>query len=162
MKSEEAMQPDATRSGRLVHEYQEILASVSSLLHLGVPETLLPASRDLIFQALCREAQLVIDEPLAVDAMRNACLRLACFLPYDEALAASQLHRAFERGDQAYITSPAATRTMARAQRIERDAQALAREFDASLRHGDHAATALIDEVDAFLAEMRLKLGQPG
>jgi hypothetical protein len=80
---------------------------------------------------------------------------LANFLTYEEANGAMRLQAAFDRGDRAYIASRAAAQTVARAQRIEQEASALAREFDEFLKQLD--SDSLLSDIDSFLAEFSHK-----
>lgn len=137
----------------LVQEYQQVLQSVAALLTLGAPETLLPASKDEIRQALRIVARATatggMADPAALDRLRTAYLSLANFLTYEEANAAIRLQAAFDRGDRTYISSRTAAQTVARAQRIEQEAGVLAREFDVFLKDND--SDGLLSEIDALL-----------
>ena len=93
--------------------------------------------------------------PTELDNLRTAYQSLASFLPYEEANAAALLQAAFDRGDRTYISSRTAVQTVARAQRIEQEAGALAREFDAFLEHNE--SDDLLSEIDALLAELGRK-----
>lgn len=139
----------------IVQEYQQVLYGVVSLLTLGAPETLLPAAKDEIRQALRLMARAAASggstDSTTLDALRTAYLSLANFLTYEEANGAMRLQAAFDRGDRAYIASRAATQTVARAQRIEQEASALAREFDEFLKQLD--SDGLLSDVDSFLSE---------
>ncbi len=144
---------------QLVQEYQQVLQSLSTLLTLGAPETLLPASSDEIRQALRIVARATATGGLAgtteLDRLRTAYQSLASFLPYEEANAAARLQVAFDHGNRTYITSRTATQTVARAQRIEQEAGDLAREFDAFLKHNE--SDGLLSEIEALLAELDRK-----
>ena len=144
---------------QLVQEYQQVLQCVAALLTLGASETLLPAPKDEIRQALRNVARATatdgLADPTALDRLRTAYLSLANFLSYEEANAASRLQAAFDRGDRSYISSRAAMQTVARAQRIEQEAGVLAGEFDAFLAHNESGA--LLAEIDALLAELSRK-----
>lgn len=152
--------PTLAQASPIVQEYQQVLQDVSALLTLGAPETLLPATKGEIRQALRVVARATSGDGLAgsstLDALRTAYLSLANFLPYEEANAAARLQAAFTRGDRAYISSPAGAQTMARAQRIEQEAGALAQEFDALLK--DSETDDLLSEIDALLAELDRKI----
>lgn len=143
-----------TRAGQIVQEYQLVLQSVATLLTLGAPETLLPAPKDEIRQALRRVARATasggLADPTALHTLRTAYLSLANFLTYEEANGATRLQAAFDRGDRAYIASRAAGQTMARAQLIEQEASALAREFDEHLNQLD--SDGILSEIDSFLS----------
>lgn len=144
----------------LIDEYRQVLRDVAALLPLGVPETLLPAGKDVLRAALRREAQIrgrQFGDTAHTEALRDAYLSLASFLPYDEANAAACLHAACARGDVTFLSSPAAELAMARARQIEREAGELAREFDA-LRAP--AADALLAEIDRFLSDFQRKHGR--
>jgi hypothetical protein len=147
------------QASRIVQEYQQVLLGVAALLTLGAPDTLLPATKDKIRQALRIVARAQASggsaDPMMLDSLRTAYLSLANFLTYDEAYGATRLQTAFDRGDRPYIASRAAAETVARAQRFEQEASALAREFDALLRHCD--ADGLLSEIDSFLTEVRQK-----
>jgi hypothetical protein len=141
------------QAGPLVQEYQQVLQSVAVLLTLGAPETLLPAPKDEIRQALRIVARATatggMADPAALDRLRTAYLSLANFLTYEEANAAIRLQAAFDRGDRTYISSRTAAQTVARAQRIEQEAGVLAREFDVFLKDND--SDGLLSEIDALL-----------
>lgn len=147
------------RAGRLVQEYQQVLQCVTTLLTLGVSETLLPAPKDELRQSLRLVVRSTatggLADPAALDTLRTAYLSLANFLSYEEANAASRLQAAFDRGDRSYISSRAAMQTVARAQRIEQEAGVLAEEFDAFLKHNESGG--LLAEIDALLAELGKK-----
>jgi len=147
------------QSEQLVQEYRQVLQCLSSLLTLGAPETLLPAPSDEIRQALRAVAHATATDgltgPTELDNLRTAYQSLASFLPYEEANAAALLQAAFDRGDRTYISSRTAVQTVARAQRIEQEAGALAREFDAFLEHNE--SDDLLSEIDALLAELGRK-----
>jgi hypothetical protein len=144
-----------TQARQIVQEYQQVLQGVVALLTLGAPETLLPASKDEIRQALRRVARAKSGDPTVLEALRTAYLSLANFLSYEEANGATRLQAAFDRGDRTYIASPAAAQTVARAQRIEQEASALAREFDELLKHFDSDGQS--SEIDSFLSEFSHK-----
>ena len=148
-----------TRAQTLAQDYQQVLQSVNELLTLGAPETLLPAAKEEIRQALRRMALTTVSDglanPMALDRLRTAYLSLANFLPYEEANAAARLQTAFDRGDRTYIGSPIAAQTMARVQRIEQQASQLALEFDAFLRHNESGS--LLSDIDTLLAELDRK-----
>ena len=141
---------------QLAQDYQQVLLSVAALLTLGAPETLLPASKDEIRQALRIVARTTatdgMADPMALDSLRTAYLSLANFLTYEEANAAARLQAAFDRGDRTYISSPAAAQTVTRAQRIEQETGELAREFDAFTK--DNESDSLLSEIDALLAAL--------
>lgn len=147
------------QAGQLVQEYRQVLQCVAALLTLGTSETLLPASKDEIRQALRIVARATatggLADPLALDRLRTAYLSLANFLTYEEANAATRLQAAFDRGDRTYISSRPAAQTVARAQRIEQEAGVLAREFDAFLKHNE--SDGLLSEIDTLLAELDRK-----
>jgi hypothetical protein len=149
----------AAQARQIVQEYQQVLYGVAALLTLGAPETLLPAAKDEIRQALRIVARATASDgstdSMALDALRTAYLSLASFLTYEEANGAARLQAAFNRGDRAYISSRAAAQTVARAQRIEQEASALAREFDELLKQLD--SDGLLSEIDSFLAEFSHK-----
>lgn len=155
--TQETLSPAQAR--QLVQEYQQVLQSVAALLTLGASETLLPAPKDKIRQALRRVAQTStmsgLADPAALDSLRAAYLSLANFLTYEEANAATRLQAAFDRGDRTYISSPMAAQTMDRAQRIEQEACALAREFDACVKNDE--SDGVLSEVDALLSALDQK-----
>lgn len=148
-----------TQPEQLVQEYQQVLQCLSTLLTLGAPETLLPAPRDEIRQALrivaCTTATGGLAGTAVLDRLRTAYQSLASFLPYEEANAAARLQLAFDHGDRTYISSRAAAQTVARAQRIEHEAGELARELDEFLKHNE--SDGLLSEIDALLAELDRK-----
>ncbi len=147
------------QASQIVQEYQQVLRTISTLLTLGAPETLLPAPKDEIRQALCLVARTTdtggLADPTALDTLRTAYLSLASFLSYEEANGAIRLQAAFDRGDRTYISSRAALQTMARAQRIEQEASELARKFDADQKHNE--SDGLLSEIDAFLTDLDRK-----
>lgn len=144
---------------QIVQEYQQVLQCIAALLTLGASETLLPASKDEIRQALRVVARATscdgLAEPSALDTLRIAYLSLANFVTYEEANAATRLQAAFDRGDRAYISSRTAAQAMDRAQRIEKEAGALAREFDAYVK--DNESDGMLSEIDALLAALDRK-----
>ena len=139
---------------QLVQEYQQTLQDVAALLTLGASETLLPASKDKIRQALHLVARAFATggtaEPNTLETLRSAYLSMANFLTYEEANAASRLQAAFDRGDRAYLSSRMAAQTMDRAKRIEQEAIALAREFDACMMNNE--SDGILSEIDALLS----------
>jgi hypothetical protein len=147
------------QAGQIVQEYQQVLRGVTTLLTLGAPETLLPAPKDEIRQALRIVVRATatgwLADPAALDRLRTAYLSLANFVTYEEANAATRLQAAFDHGDRTYISSHAAVQTMARTQRIEQEAGALAREFDEFLKHIE--SDGLLSEIDSLLAELDRK-----
>jgi len=147
------------QASQIAQEYQQVLQSVTTLLTLGAPETLLPAPKDVIRQALRIVARAAgtggLAGQTALDALRMAYLSLANFLSYEEANAAARLQAAFDRSDRTYLSSRAATQTVARAQRIEQEAGELAREFDAYQVHNE--SDGLLSEIDALLADLNRK-----
>lgn len=145
---------------QLVDEYRGVLHSVSALLALGAPDTLLPATKEEIRLALKNAAQRAHGESFVVEELRGAYTALANFLPYEAAEAAARLREALRRGDQSFVSSTAATCIMARARRIEKEALALGREFDEAVK--SFRPEAFLSEVDAFMAEMRRKLETAG
>lgn len=154
---------DLAQASRITQEYRQILQSVTTLLTLGAPETLLPAPKDKIRQALCMVARGTdTSGPLGLrtlDELRTAYLSLANFLSYEDANAAARLQAAFDRGDRTYISSRAAMQTVARAQRIEQEAVALAKEFDAQLKQDE--SDGLLSEIDSLLADLDRKFAAP-
>lgn len=145
---------------QLIAEYADVLQSVTALLATGVPDTLLPATREDIRQAMQvvlrhHAASGLCSAAIDIDTLRNRYLSLASFLPYDEANAAIRLQTAFERGDRAYLATRAAQQAIARCRQIEQDASVLADEFDAMLRTQE--SSDLLSEIDALLAELDRK-----
>ncbi|HJW82285.1 MAG TPA: hypothetical protein VJ396_08570 [Acidiferrobacterales bacterium] len=144
---------------QIVQEYQQVLQCIAALLALGASETLLPAPKDEIRQALRVVARATscdgLADPSALGTLRTAYLSLANFLTYEEANAATRLQAAFDRGDRTYISSRMAAQTMERAQRIEQEAGALAREFDAFVK--DNESDGMLSEIDALLAALDRK-----
>lgn len=144
---------------QLVQEYQQVLQGVVALLTLGASETLLPAPKDEIRQALRLAVRATatggLADPTALDTLRAAYLSLANFLTYEEANAATRLQAAFDRGDRTYISSRMAAQTMDRAQRIEQEAGALAREFDAYVKNNE--SDGMLSEIDALLSTLDRK-----
>jgi hypothetical protein len=145
----------ATRARQIVQDYQQVLQRISALLTLGAPETLLPAPKDELRQALRMVMRGQSGDPTVLEALRTAYLSLANFLTYEEANGAARLQAAFNRGDRAYIASPAAAQTMARTQGIEQEASALAREFDDLVKQLDSAD--LLAEIDCFDSDFSRK-----
>lgn len=161
----ELTSPDKTtplaRAEQLVAEYAEVLQSVSALLATGAPDTLLPAAREDIRQAIQtllrhHAGSGVCGATIDIEGLRNRYVALAGFLPYDEANAAIRLQTAFQRGDRAYLGTRAAQHAMARSRQIEQEASLLASEFDAMLRTQESGG--LLSEIDALLAELDRKL----
>jgi hypothetical protein len=148
-----------TRARQVVQEYQQVLQRITTLLTLGAPETLLPAPKDELRQALCMLVRATVSSrsanPTTLETLRTAYLSLANFLTYEEANGAARLQAAFDRGDRAYIASPAAAQAMARAQGIEQEASALAREFDEFVKQLD--SDGLLLEIDSFLSDFSHK-----
>jgi hypothetical protein len=150
------------QAANLLKEYKKILTDFSSLLALGAPECLLPASKDELRHAMRAIAKAQLLDPTGLtdtDTLRNAYASLATFISYDDAHAAAQLHAACERGDMKFMASPVAERVMARAQRIEREASALGREFDEWLHN--QGPLGLLSDIDALLAELDTKYTAP-
>jgi len=151
--------PSLAQSSQLAQDYLQVLQEITALLTLGAPETLLPASKDEIRQALRIVARATatggLSDPTALDRLRTAYLSLASFLSYEEANAATRLQAAFDRGDRTYIASRSASQTVARAQRIEQEAGVLAREFDAFLLHKE--SDGLLAEIDSLLIDLDRK-----
>jgi hypothetical protein len=142
----------------LLNEYKKILSDFSSLLALGAPESLLPASKEELQQAIRALAKTHLLDPTDLtntDTLRNAYMALATFLSYDDAHAAAQLRTACERGDMKFMASSAAERIMARAQRIEQEASALGREFDEWIRA--QGPLGLLSEIEALFGEFDAK-----
>jgi hypothetical protein len=143
------------QAARIVLEYQLVLQGITALLTMGAPETMLPAPKVRIQQAIRLAVRTSFnggnDNTATLDTLRTAYLSLANFLTYEEANAAARLQAAFDRGDRAYIASPAAARTMARTQGIEQEASALAREFDDFLKQFD--SDGLLSDIDNFLVD---------
>jgi hypothetical protein len=129
------------QAARIVLEYKLILQGITAQLTLGAAETLLPAPKDTIQQAIRLVVRTSVkgstDDTATLDALRTAYLSLANFMTYDEANAAARLQAAFNRGDRTFIASQAAAQTMARTQGIELEASKLAREFDDFLKSSD-------------------------
>lgn len=150
------------QASQIVQEYRQVLQGVTTLLTLGAPETLLPAPKDEIRQALRIMARTTatggLADPMTLDTLRTSYLSLANFLSYEEANAAIRLQAAFDRGDHTYISSRAAMQTVARAQRIEQEAGVLAREFDGYQKHDE--SDGLLSEIDALLADLDRKFTQ--
>ena len=148
---------DLQQARELVGEYKSVLATVSGLLALGAPDSLLPAPPDQLRHAFRSVIQAVAGDELAAptDAseLRGAYVALASFLSYDEAHAAARLQAAFDSGDRGFIASRQAEKTMARARHIEQDAAGLAQEFDGWLT-GDHASNDVLAEIDRLLARL--------
>lgn len=143
---------------RLLNEYKRILSDFFSLLTLGAPESLLPASKEAITQAIRATAMThVLDQSdlTDMDTLRSAYTALATFLPDDEAYAAAQLHAASGRGDMKFMASPAAEQVMARVQRIEQEAAVLGREFDEWIR--TQGPLGLLSDVNALFGEFDTK-----
>jgi hypothetical protein len=139
------------------------LASVTHLLAFGVADSLLAHSRDEIRQAIrawvgLNAGDQALHPGVGLGDLRAAYQSLASFVPYEEANAAARLHLAFDRGDYAYLASPAADAAMRRSRRIEQEAGQLACEFDALL---NEPVDSVLSEVDAFLNEFERKLAAP-
>jgi hypothetical protein len=142
----------------LVEEYRQVTAGVAGLLASGAPETLLPAPRDAMRQAILAVARQACafnpEDVVTLDRLRSAYASLASFLPYDQALAATRLVRALETGDRAYMASAEALRAMTRARQIEVEAAHLGREFD---RFVCKQHMAEFDGLDAYLDRLAQK-----
>jgi hypothetical protein len=152
--------PELVAAEQLLAEYAELLQSVTALLATGVPDTLLPASREEIRRAMHvvlrrHSASGFCGADVDIDTLRNGYLSLASFLPYDEANAAVRLHAAFTRGDRAFLATRAAQQAILRCRQIEHDASVLAKEFDDMLRPQE--SSDLLSEIDALLAELDRK-----
>lgn len=143
---------------QLLDEYKRILSDFCSLLTLGAPASLLPASKQAITQAIRAAAMThVLDSSdlTDMDTLRSAYTALATFLPDDEAYAAAQLHAASERGDMKFMASTAAEQVMARVQRIEQEAAVLGREFDAWIHA--QGPLGLLSDVNTLFGEFDTK-----
>ncbi len=142
----------------LVNEYKKILSDFASLITLGAPESLLPASKAELRHAICAvtQAHLLDPEDLTdTDTLRNTYVSLAAFLSYDDAHAAAQLHAASERGDMKFMASAAAEQVMLRVHAIEQEASALGKEFDQWLHIQD--PFGLLADIDALISEINVK-----
>lgn len=149
---------DTAQATRLLNEYKQILSDFCSLLTLGAPASLLPASKQDITQAIRAAAITHVLDPsdlTDMDALRSNYTALAAFLPDDEAYAAAQLHAASERGDMKFMASTAAEQVMARVQRIEQEAAVLGREFDEWIRA--QGPLGLLSDVNALFGEFDTK-----
>lgn len=146
------------QSRRLVEEYRGIKEGVVPLLATGLPETLLPAPKDSLRQAILDVARQACafnpGDTVTLDRLRICYASLASFLPYEQALAAAELMRAAERGDRSYMRSAEAVRAMTRARQIELEAAHLAREFD---RFVCQEQTAEFAGLDAYLDALSRK-----
>ena len=146
------------QSRRLVEEYRGIKEGVMPLLATGVPETMLPAPRDSLRQAILAVARQACafnpGDTVTLDRLRTCYASLASFLPYDQALAAAELIRASERGDRTYMNSAEAVRAMTRTKQIELEAGHLGREFD---RFVCQQQTAEFAGLDAYLDALARK-----
>jgi hypothetical protein len=153
--------PSLATAWRLIGNYQSLLESLTVLLPLGVPDSLLPAAMDEIRQAIRVAAQSLLaagqDGAMRLGELRSAYQALASFIPYDEANAAARLQAAFSRGDRQLMASPMAQKVVLRAQRIEREAGELGREFDALAQ--DRESNALLAEIDNLLASRARRSG---
>lgn len=149
---------DLGRSRSLVEEYREIKEGVMPLLATGVPETLLPAQKDVLRQAILAVARQACTfnpgDMVTLDRLRTCYASLASFLPYEQALAAADLMRASSLGDRSYMNSPEALRALARAKQIELEAAHLGREFD---RFVCKQQSAEFDGIDAYLDSLSRK-----
>jgi hypothetical protein len=97
---------DLEQSRRLVEEFRDIKEGVMQLLATGVAETLLPAPKDNLRQAILAVARQACafnpGDTVTLDRLRACYASLASFLPYDQALAAAEMIRACELGDRSY------------------------------------------------------------
>jgi hypothetical protein len=148
-----ASSPTSTpgQAASLLREYKKILMDFSSLLALGAPESLLPASKEKLQQAIRSLAKIHLLDPTDLtdmDSLRTAYMSMATFVSYDDAHAAAQLHAACERGDMKFMASTAAEQVMARAQGIEREASALGQEFDEWIN--TQGPLGLLSDIDAL------------
>ena len=144
-----------TNVRQLVRAYQEVLRTLSDQLPFGVPETLLPAKKDILRRALQKLATAASPSGWSgqtlVSELRSAYVALANFISTTEAQDAMRLHQALSRGDRAFLDSDVTARVTERARRIEQEAAQLGTEFDNLL--SDREASNLIAEIDSFLAE---------
>ena len=94
---------------QIVQEYQQVLQCIAALLTLGAPETLLPASKDEIRQALRVVARATscdgLAEPSALDTLRIAYLSLANFVTYEEVMPRRACRRPSTAGTAPYIVT---------------------------------------------------------
>jgi hypothetical protein len=145
--------PRRDHAPQLVDEYCQLLTGLSEMLPIGVPDSILPASAVQLREAILSVAtsshgrRTGFSNP---EFLRTAYLATASFLPYDQANEAARLHRAFNEGDQTYISSSAAQRALARARAMESEASTLAREFDRAM--AADASDGLSTEIDTVLA----------
>jgi len=139
---------------QLISVYQELLRTMSSMLALGVPDTLLPSGTETLRKAICTMVLSLnrgaIDYTETLGRLRTAYLSLASFIPYEEANAAMQLQTAFAQGNRASLTEDQIEAVMRRGRQIEQEAMLLAKEFDHFAE--DREASELLAEIDAMLA----------
>lgn len=149
---------DLEQSRRMVEEYREIKDGVAPLLATGAPDTLLPVHKDVLRQAILAVARQACafnpGDTVTLDRLRNCYASLASFLPYDKALAAADLMRAYTLGDRSFFDSPEALQARARAKQIELEAGHLGREFD---RFVCKQQFAEFEGVDAYLESLSRK-----
>jgi hypothetical protein len=146
-----------TNVRQLVRAYQEVLRTLADQLPFGVPETLLPAKKDIIRRALKKLATSASPSgwsgPTLVSELRSAYVALANFISNAEAQEAMRLHQALSRGDRSFLDSDVTARVTARARRIEQEATQLGAEFDHLI--SDRDASNLLAEIDTFLTEFK-------
>ena len=156
----ESKSVDLGQSRKLVDEYRQIKEGVMSLLATGVPETLLPAQKDALRQAILAVARQACafnpGDTATLDRLRACYASLSGFLPPEQALAAAELMRASRVGDRSYLNSPDALRAMTRARQIELEGAHLGREFDRFVCKQQCAEFA---ELDAYLDSLSRKYG---
>lgn len=151
------------QADQIFASYRQTLETVTEQLAFGVSETLLAHRREEIREAIrhlaCRvSAGGCLDPVINREALRAAYQSLASFVSYEDAHAAASLHHALERGDYAFLASPAAETANRISHRIEQESKILAREFDV-IRH--EPVDPLLAEVEAFLVQFDRKPAQP-
>lgn len=154
---------ELAQARRLVEEYRAVIESVATLLATGVPDTLLPAPKDALRQAILAVARQACaftpGDTVTLDRLRAGYASLAGFLPYEQALAAAELIRAGRTGDRHYLNSAEAIRALTRARQIEVEAAHLGREFDRFVC-AQHAAE--FAGLDAYLELLAKKYAPAG
>lgn len=142
---------------QLVNLYQDLLRTMTGMLALGAPDTLLPARAETLRKAIRTMAlslnRSALDYVETLGRLRTAYLSLASFISYEEAHAAMNLQQAFARGDRKSMSDEEIEVVMARGRRIEQDAAVLAREFDHFAE--DREASELLTEIDLLFAELQ-------
>jgi hypothetical protein len=149
------------QADKLFQDYETMRAALSDQLLYGVPESLLPAPKDVMADALglMQRQALAEGDSLMLDRLRLACIALANFLPLDEAALTSELKEAIDGNNMAYLNTAEAQIAQATIRRMEDGARRYADEFDA--RCTQQQSDGLLTEIDALLDELSHKYAAP-